>query len=142
METKKQSVIIGAALFLAAAVPGFGATVGVLGSADDFAVLGASTVTNTGTTLLVADYPVDAALYRDKAAAHGRGLRCNLDPRLLESGPVDRILERVDALLDRAGSYRRFVLGTGVVSFDTPEANILAVRGHLERMESEGKVHE
>ena len=62
METKKQSVIIGAALFLAAAVPGFGATVGVLGSADDFAVLGASTVTNTGTTLLVGSTGVTANL--------------------------------------------------------------------------------
>jgi uroporphyrinogen decarboxylase len=86
----------------------------------------------TGTTLLVADYPVDATLFREKAVAHDIGLRGNLDPRLLESGPIETVLERVDTLLDAAGSYHRFILGTGVVSFDTPEANLLAVRRHLE----------
>ena len=86
----------------------------------------------TGTTLLVADYPVDAAFFKDKAVTHDVGLRGNLDPRLLESGPIERVLERVDALLDVAGNYPRFILGTGVVSFDTPEVNLLAVRRHLE----------
>lgn len=47
-----KSSAIGAALFFLAAVSGFAATVPVLGSAATFAVLGGSTVTNTGATTI------------------------------------------------------------------------------------------
>jgi uroporphyrinogen decarboxylase len=92
------------------------------------------TMLSTGTTLLVADYNVDAAHYLEHAAARAVGLRCNLDPRLLESGEPDEISAKADALLRQAGTYARFLLGTGVVSYGTPASNLLALRNHLEQV--------
>jgi type VI secretion system secreted protein VgrG len=55
------SSAIGAAVLICAAVPGLAATVPVLGLAQHYAVLGGSTVTNTGETALVGDTLVNLA---------------------------------------------------------------------------------
>ncbi len=89
-------------------------------------------ILSTGTTLLVADGGADPGLFARKAAAAGCTLRGNLDPRLMETGPIPILLDRVDALLSQVGPIPRFVLGSGVVSFRTPGEHLLAVRQHLE----------
>jgi type VI secretion system secreted protein VgrG len=55
-------VSIAASVLLCSPAPGFATTVSVLGSADNFAVLGASAVTNTGSTTLVGSPTVNANL--------------------------------------------------------------------------------
>ncbi len=86
----------------------------------------------TGTTLLVADYDADPEAFLGPARDRGATLRCNLDPRLVESGPVPAILARAGALLGLAARTRRFALGTGVVSLLTPPEHLLALRRFLE----------
>lgn len=85
----------------------------------------------TGTTLLVADYMVDIALFAEKAAKKGLMLRANIDPKLVQNGTTEEILSKVKAVLDKAGSYEKLVLGTGVIPYDTPPENILAIREYL-----------
>ena len=87
----------------------------------------------TGTTLLVADYNVDIRKYLKKASEKGLLLRGNIDPKLVESGPVEDIISRVDNVLSRVEEYERFVLGTGVIPYNTPPENILAIKKHLEK---------
>ncbi len=86
----------------------------------------------TGTTLLVADSSVDLGGFLRKASALDRTLRGNLDPKRLASSTPEHLLSLVDAMLDIAGGYRRFLVGTGVVSYDTPPENLRAIRRHLE----------
>ncbi|HBQ63462.1 MAG TPA: hypothetical protein DD727_00755 [Clostridiales bacterium] len=88
-------------------------------------------IINTGTTLLLADYKVDLQDYLQAATTHQITLRGNIDPKLIESGPVDKILAKVDQMLMIAGGYEKFILGTGVVSYSTPSENLLAIRNYL-----------
>lgn len=92
----------------------------------------ADALLGTGTTLLVADYDADPEAFLDLVRGRDATLRCNLDPRLVESGPVPALLDLVDARLTLAARRRRFALGTGVVSVPTPPEHLLALRRRLE----------
>lgn len=88
---------------------------------------------STGTTLIVADYKVDLGHYIKKASSKNLMLRGNIDPKLVERGPIDDILENAERILEKAKGYDRFVLGTGVIPYDTPPENVLAIKDFLER---------
>lgn len=88
-------------------------------------------IIETGTTLLVADYSVDISFYIEKAAGRGLLLRGNIDPKLVKKGSREEILRQVETILNKTGKYAKFVLGTGVVPFDTPSENILMIKDYL-----------
>lgn len=87
----------------------------------------------TGTTLLVADYKADMGRYLKKAADRKLLLRGNIDPKLVESGPVEDIAGHAKKILKKSEGYPRFVLGTGVIPYGTPPQNILAIKHYLEQ---------
>jgi len=91
-------------------------------------------IISTGTTLLVADYKTDLSLFIRKAACRNLTVRGNIDPKLIERGPVDEIVRHAMNMTDKAGGYDGFVLGTGVLPYNTPMENVLAVRRYLESM--------
>jgi uroporphyrinogen decarboxylase len=88
----------------------------------------AGLMAQTGANNLLCDYPADldrmAAVCRD----HGRAFRRNLPPRLLETAAPDEVYAAAAAELNRGRGLPGFMLGTAVIPFGTPLANILAVK--------------
>ncbi len=91
----------------------------------------ADSIIETGTTLLVADYVVDIDLYIEKAASNDLILRGNIDPKLVQSGTREEIIQKLGFILDKAKKYGKFILGTGVIPYDTPSDNILMIKNYL-----------
>jgi uroporphyrinogen decarboxylase len=87
-----------------------------------------------GASLLVADFAADLARFKPRAAAVRVVTRGNVDPKLLESGPVAALREATARVLEvgKAGGY--FVFGTGIVPFGTPPAHLVAVRTIVEEL--------
>lgn len=92
----------------------------------------ADNILETGTTLLVADYKVDVRSYIDKASARNIIVRGNIDPKLVQKGSKEDIIRQMEHTLDRMGGYPKFVLGTGVIPYDTPMENLLMMKKYLE----------
>ena len=82
----------------------------------------------TGSTLLVADYCADIALYLKKASDAGVTLRVNIDPKMVQSAAADELIEKAKKVITQVGGYEKFVLGTGVIPYDTPPENLIALR--------------
>lgn len=102
-------------------------------------VIGGDTATlledilSTGTAMAIADYNADLPLYVGAARRKGLLLRGNIDPKLVAAGPVDAILRQADRAIQSASGYPGFVLGTGVLPYDTPPEHVLALREHCSR---------
>jgi len=86
----------------------------------------------TGTTLLISDYNTDISYYVEKARKNDIFLRGNIDPKLIERGPVEDIIESLKVMLSKVNGYNKFVVGSGVLTYDTPSENVLAIREHLD----------
>jgi uroporphyrinogen decarboxylase len=84
-------------------------------------------ILSTGTGMVIADFNADLRVFVDAARGAKRLLRGNIDPRLVASGPVCEIQEQAKRLIREASGYTGFVLGTGVLPYNTPKEHILAL---------------
>jgi len=106
----------------------------ILGLAATPLVIGGDTrpildlILESGTTLLVSDYNTPLDLYVQKAKTKGLSLRANIDPKLVSRGDFDAIEARVNEIYAQQETYPKLIIGTGVVPYDTPQANLLRVR--------------
>ncbi|MDR3590408.1 MAG: uroporphyrinogen decarboxylase family protein [Negativicutes bacterium] len=82
----------------------------------------------TGSSLLMADYGLDLAAYKAKAAAAGIILRGSIQASLLQTGSDEDIRAQAREVLSIGAPGGRFVLGCGVVPFDTEPRRILLLR--------------
>jgi uroporphyrinogen decarboxylase len=82
----------------------------------------------TGSSILLADYGVDLAAYKEKASAAGIILRGSIKASLLETGTEAEIVAQAKEVLSIGAPGGRFVLGCGVVPFGTDPKRLLLLK--------------
>ncbi len=80
------------------------------------------------TNQILCDFNVDLEEYLKIISGKNIAIRANVDPKLIQKGPTERIKEAGYRLLSKGSKYPEFILGTGVISYNTPRENVLALR--------------
>lgn len=93
---------------------------------DTTAVL--NDIVSTGTRMVIADYNADFSAFLQTARLHKLLLRGNIDPKLAASGQVAALLDQARRRQKLAQGYEGFVLGMGVLPYDTKPEHVLALR--------------
>ncbi len=88
----------------------------------------ASAVVDTGADYVLCDYTADFGAYRRELEGRPVLVRRNLDPGLVRRGPVEAIREAAMQSVREARGWPRFVMGTGIVPWDTPPEHVLAAK--------------
>ncbi len=88
----------------------------------------------TGTNNILCDYKADLAGFIDRLRGTDVLVRANLDPRLIHAGPPGEVKTRARRVLDVGRRHPGFILGTGILPYDTPPDNVVAVREALEEV--------
>jgi uroporphyrinogen decarboxylase len=88
----------------------------------------AGLLAQTGANNLLCDFTADFDEWAAACRAHGRAFRRNISPRLIETATPDEIYAVTAGELRRGRDLPGFIMGTGVIPFGTPTANILAIK--------------
>jgi len=88
----------------------------------------AELLTKTGATQFLCDFDADFETWRQACAKVNAPFRCNIDARRVHLGDAEENARLGREILAKAAKVPGFILGTGVVAYDAPKENILAVR--------------
>ncbi len=88
----------------------------------------AALLAQTGANNLLCDFTGDFDEWSAVAREHGRALRRNISPRLIETGTPDQIYEVAAREIRRGRDLPGFIMGTAVIPFGTPTQNVLAIK--------------
>lgn len=91
---------------------------------------------DTGANILLADFTIDLEEAFRSVDDSNVVLRANLDPLILSQGSRDEIETAARKVVATGLRHRRFMMGTGIVPFNTPPENVQIVR---KIVETEGK---
>ncbi len=82
----------------------------------------------TGANNLLCDFTADFDEWAAVSREHGRALRRNISPRLIEASTPDKIYEVAARELRQGRDLPGFIMGTAVIPFGTPTENVLAIK--------------
>jgi len=88
----------------------------------------AGLLAQTGANNLLCDFTADFDVWAETCREHGRSLRRNISPRLIETATPDQIYEVAAREIRRGRDLPGFIMGTAVIPFGTPTANVLAIK--------------
>lgn len=88
----------------------------------------ADLLARTGCNNLLCDCTAEFDAWADACRRHGRAMRRNIAPRLIETGTPEEIHRVAAGEVARGRSLPGFIMGTAVIPFGTPTENILAVK--------------
>jgi len=86
----------------------------------------------TGATQLLCDAGADLEAFKKRCREERRSFRVSVDARLVHRGPPAAIRAEGLRILEAAGGQPGFLFGCGVVAYDTPPENVLALREALD----------
>jgi uroporphyrinogen decarboxylase len=86
----------------------------------------------TGATQLLCDAGANLEEFRRRCREEGRSFRASVDARLVHNGTPAAIRDEGRRILEAAGRQPGFLFGCGVVAYDAPPENVLALREALD----------
>ena len=89
-------------------------------------------ILETGTNNVLCDFKADLGVFVDRLRGTGALLRANIDPRLILAGPPAAVKAKACEILAIGRRHPGFLLGTGILPYDIPPENVLAVRAAVE----------
>lgn len=89
-------------------------------------------IIKTETNNILCDYKGDLRFFVERLMDEPVLLRANINPAVIGSQPVDVIKDRVRQVLAIGRRHPRFLMGTGILPYDTAPEKVIAVRDVLE----------
>jgi hypothetical protein len=78
----------------------------------------------TGFDIVLSDFTSNADSYFDKKDRALPLVRRNISPALVENSDFETLQEKVNDIKQLAGNFNNVIIGTGVLSYNTPIENI------------------
>ncbi len=88
----------------------------------------AGLLAESGANNLLCDFTADFDEWAEVCEDNGRAFRRNISPRLIETATPDEVYEVAAREAARGKDIPGFILGTAVVPFGSPTANLLAIK--------------
>jgi len=88
-------------------------------------------IAKTGANLILSDYNANLQKHLEVSEQAEIALRANVDPGLVYRGSIQEISQVGNDILSAGRTHSRFILGTGVLPYDTPRDHVLALRDCL-----------
>lgn len=109
------------------------ASVALISGGDTTAIV--ADMAGTGTSLLMSDFFTDRQLFKRLCREHNTSLRASIQSRTVAMGSDEDIYRETKAVLDDCADYNKFIMGCGVVGYDTALDRVIRFREIVEELD-------